>query len=267
MPSSSQMSSSLRSFAEDPAAFGELDPATGFERVLTDRYCLLLGPVPSFTQVSRLRLDPDAVPETIAEVRSETQARGHRAAVWHVSTSSTPGDLTDRLLTHGFKHEDHHAVMMLDREPPPGPPDVVARRVRDVEEFRVAARLGHEIFETEEERRREWESLGDERFAAERDDLAPRTYLAFVGDRPVGAATAWVEDSLPAVLLVGGAVLPDARGRGAYRALVRARWDDAVAAGKPALTVSAGAMSRPILERLGFETVGEQDVLLDPSTC
>ena len=46
------------------------------------------------------------------------------------------------------------------------------------------------------------------------------------------------------------------RGRGAYRALVRARWDVAVERGTPALTVSAGAMSRPILERLGFVTVG-----------
>ena len=52
-----------------------------------------------------------------------------------------------------------------------------------------------------------------------------------------------------------------------YRALVRARWDDAVAAGQPALVVHAGALSRPILERLGFTAVAEQEVLLDPATC
>ena len=46
-----------------------------------------------------------------------------------------------------------------------------------------------------------------------------------------------------------------ARGRGAYRAVVRARWDAAVARGTPALAVGAGPMSRPILERLGFEQV------------
>jgi hypothetical protein len=34
-----------------------------------------------------------------------------------------------------------------------------------------------------------------------------------------------------------------------------------VAAGVPALTVSAGAMSRPPLERIGFVPVGEYDVL------
>ena len=51
------------------------------------------------------------------------------------------------------------------------------------------------------------------------------------------------------------AVTPAARNRGVYKALIDARWNDAVAAGTPALTVQAGHMSRPILERLGFVTV------------
>jgi hypothetical protein len=53
----------------------------------------------------------------------------------------------------------------------------------------------------------------------------------------------------------GGATIARARGRGAYRALVRARWDDAVARGTPLVAVHAGAMSAPILRRLGFEQV------------
>jgi hypothetical protein len=53
------------------------------------------------------------------------------------------------------------------------------------------------------------------------------------------------------------------RGRGIYRALVRARWDEAVRRGTPALVVQAGRMSKPILERLGFETVCEMHALVD----
>ena len=68
-------------------------------------------------------------------------------------------------------------------------------------------------------------------------------------------------------MLISGGVLAEARGHGAYRALVRARWDDAVGAGQHALVVHAGAMSRPILERLGFHAAAEQEVLLDPTTC
>jgi hypothetical protein len=65
------------------------------------------------------------------------------------------------------------------------------------------------------------------------------------------------------VVLNAGSTLPGWRGRGAYRALVRARWDAAVAAGTPVLVTQAGAMSRPILERLGFVAVCEVRALLD----
>lgn len=54
---------------------------------------------------------------------------------------------------------------------------------------------------------------------------------------------------------MGGATAEWARGRGAYRAVVRVRWDAAVERGTPALAVGAGSMSRPILERLGFDHV------------
>jgi predicted acetyltransferase len=57
--------------------------------------------------------------------------------------------------------------------------------------------------------------------------------------------------------------LPEARGRGAYRALVAARWRDAVERGTPLLVTQAGRMSQPILERIGFRRVCEIRILLD----
>ena len=92
------------------------------------------------------------------------------------------------------------------------------------------------------------------------DPLSPK-YLAYVGGEPVARASASFTEH--GVQLFGGATLPDARGRGAYRALVAARWDDAVARGTPALITQAGRMSRPILEQLGFEAVCEIRILVD----
>ena len=63
--------------------------------------------------------------------------------------------------------------------------------------------------------------------------------------------------------LFGAAVLPEARGRGAYRALVRARWEDAAARGTPVLVTQAGRMSAPILLRAGFEEVARIHILID----
>jgi hypothetical protein len=259
-------SSVLRSFAEDPAAWGEIDPRSGLERVLTDRYCLLFGVSPT-TLVSRLRLDPDEVPEAIHEVRELIAGRGHREAVWRVGTSATPADLADRLVAHGLvpcdlPGQEPHLTSMVLTEEPPLVDSVDAHRVTDAAELALASRISATAFgEVEDEE--DWE----ERFAVERAGHTPRMYLAFVDGIPVGAARALFEDGLPAVMLVSGGVLAEARGRGVYRALVRARWDEAVQAGQHVLVVHAGAMSRPILERLGFQAVAEHEVLLDPVTC
>jgi len=67
------------------------------------------------------------------------------------------------------------------------------------------------------------------------------------------------------VFLIAGSAAPWARSRGLYRALVRARWDDAVARGTPALVTQANPdTSYPILKRLGFEDVCEIVRLEDP---
>ena len=88
-----------------------------------------------------------------------------------------------------------------------------------------------------------------------------RTFIALSDGSVVGCGSAVFGAN--AVYLSGGSTRADMRGRGVYRALVRARWDAAVERETPALTVGAGRMSQPILERLGFVTVGSIDCLLD----
>jgi GNAT superfamily N-acetyltransferase len=86
-------------------------------------------------------------------------------------------------------------------------------------------------------------------------------YLAYLDGEPAGFGRVVFAPS--AGLLMGGAVLPHARGRGVYTSLVHARWDEAVERGSPRLVVGAGVMSAPILERLGFERIGEIRLLRD----
>ena len=267
------MTEDVRRFAEDSAAWGEIRPESGLQRILTDHYCILFGPVPSFTLVSRLRLDPDDVPETIAEVRAHVAEREHRQASWWVGSSATPPDLVDRLRSHGLVPDDrpgfepHATALVLDTEPPAGPAAIEARRVESFDEFRLAGAIGREAFGSSPEEQEAWDAIAEEGFERERAGHAPRLYLAFLDGRPVGIARALIAADCPAVLMIAGGVLPEARGRGVYRALVRARWDDAVAAGIPALCTNAGSMSRPILSRLGFRAVAEHEILLDPTTC
>src|SRR5947209_20427075 len=91
------------------------------------------------------------------------------------------------------------------------------------------------------------EELLRERFDAYSHPENPGRGFAAVADgRVVGHAYAAAADA--GVNLFGGCVLEDARGRGAYRSLLRARWDFAAARRTPALTVQAGRMAMPIRE-------------------
>jgi hypothetical protein len=93
--------------------------------------------------------------------------------------------------------------------------------------------------------------------------VARMSHVVFVDGEVAGVGL--VTYGRSASLLAGSALLPRHRGRRAYRALIASRWEAAVAMGKPALAVHAGAMSRPILERCGFEARCRIDVLLDPA--
>ncbi|MEO6776362.1 MAG: GNAT family N-acetyltransferase [Kofleriaceae bacterium] len=83
-------------------------------------------------------------------------------------------------------------------------------------------------------------------------------------DGAPAAAASYVPFARSAFLM-GGVVLASYRGRGLYRALVRARLAHARARGLTLATTHAReATSAPILERLGFETVCRFPVYFEP---
>jgi GNAT superfamily N-acetyltransferase len=87
--------------------------------------------------------------------------------------------------------------------------------------------------------------------------LAERRYQLFVAycDGVPAAAASYVPFPRSAFMM-GGVTLPAFRGRGLYRALVRARMTHARERGIPLATSHAReSSSAPILERMGFQTV------------
>jgi hypothetical protein len=252
----------IRELAENANTHTSLGP--GEERVVDDRYVIWLGSgdAPWWTVVQRLRLRGESVAATVAEIRTLLAGRGKTTCTWEVASSAAPPDLAARLLELGLVLDDdpHVSGMVLDRPPPePAAPHIETRAVASADELAVAVGIAADAFGMPEEQRREQLANVDRVFA--REGVDGRTFLAFLDGRPVSRATAAYTPY--GVLLFGGATLGDARGRGAYRALVRARWDDAVARGTPVLVTHAGAMSQPILRRLGFREVSRLTILRD----
>jgi GNAT superfamily N-acetyltransferase len=222
----------------------------------------------SFGSVYAEALPADGIEGVLAEARSLLAERGMGQAAWFVSEASAPAGLAARLREGGMvpfeepPFEPRFAAMVILKPPPAGPPEVEARPARSFAEYQASKQVADEAFEFSEEDRRAMETHQRLLWEIESHEGSPyRSFVAVVGGEVVGNAGAIFGAN--AVYLSGGSTRLDMRGRGVYRALIRARWDAAVEAGTPALTVGAGRMSRPILERLGFTIVGWEDCLLD----
>src|SRR6266540_3528469 len=125
----------LREIAEYPNSFGPLAP--GEERIEAGRFTLCMGPGRRWNTVQRQRFGPDEVDAVLDEVRSLLRARGRDSTQWEVGSSAEPPGLVDLLLERGLVPDrDPYAVaLVLTREPPPVPPELVARRVETFEEY------------------------------------------------------------------------------------------------------------------------------------
>jgi GNAT superfamily N-acetyltransferase len=247
----------LREIAEYPNSFGPLGP--GDERIETDRFTLCMGAGRRWNTVQRQRFHADEVDDVLSEVRWLLRERGRDRTQWEIGSAAEPPGLVELLLERGLvrDREPYAVALLLTTEPPPGPPDIVARRVETFDEYAAAHAVQAEAF-----------GMPEDEIAESRATLAKRWR-----DTPNLVHAAWLDGVIVSagtcaptphgLLLYGGATLERARGRGAYRALVGARWDEAAARGTPALMTQGGAMSRPILERLGFKPIGHVHMLLD----
>jgi hypothetical protein len=210
--------------------------------------------------VSRLGLAPAAFDETRAVAQAWFRELGRDRFTWWVADSATPGDLCERLTALGAEPEEEFAAMVRD-EPPPPADGVTARPIESSEEHLAVRELVWEAFEVPEDIR---VAGREQQEQAWRDYVAMDHQVIFVAllDDTIAAGASVILTPTGGFLL-GGNTRPELRGRGAYGALVRARWDEAERRSTPLLGVHAGAMSRPILERLGFRTVSHVHVFAD----
>lgn len=250
----------IRELAENPNVHQPLGPGRVLYRDPDGRFAIMLsaGTSPRSATVQRVRLGASDVEDVLAEIRDLLRSEGRRGAEWELGESCTPTGLVDRLLALGLRHDDDPVAhgMVLSAPALAVPAGVSARPVCSLAELLEARRIQRVAFHDSR-------PVGSDAEARdfEREGVDGSTFVALVDGQLVAAADA--AHTPHGTILFGGATLPSHRGRGAYRALVAARAAEAVARGAPAVVTHAGRMSRPILERLGFEPVARIDRLLD----
>lgn len=240
------LSAELLEFARSPGAY--LD-TTGTEIVANDRYYAAIVAGGKYVNVFRPSFAPQDAAEVLAEVRGLAPS-----AIGSWQTDSR--ELADALVAAGARQPapplEWEFTALATSTAPPRADGIMVRRIESFEDYLVGLEiaLSAEQYTDEVRARRRDEA---EAHWERRKSGPSMEWLASIDGEPVAHARAFPGPR--GLLLDGGATLPSARGRGAYRALIAARWDEAVARGTPALVVQAQETSRPILERCGFEVV------------
>jgi GNAT superfamily N-acetyltransferase len=177
-----------------------------------------------------------------------------RAFEWKLYAHDRPADLGERLANAGLEADEPETLMVAEIAGLPSEPELPAgvriERVTGLAgvEQMIAAHqtaFGHSMPRLEQYLRRQ--------VMENPDGLTAVVVLA--GDEPVCAARMEFHEGTAFASLWGGGTAPAWRGRGIYRATVAYRARLAAARGYRYLQVDASDDSRPILARLGFQTL------------
>ena len=243
--------------------FHELPLPPDVEQVELDGAFININRWPTAQIVGIRGAGPANVRTTVDAARSTAREHGKTTVAWWVPPDQD--HLAPALQAAGLVNQDTPGFEAIENAltlvtPPVGDhvDGIEVRMTETWDDYHAASRVVESTFGmppvTDDELRARYDDY-------RHPDNPGRGFVAVIDGRVVGTSFAAFGDA--GVNLFGGAVLPEARGRGVYRSLVQARWEAASARGTPALTVQAGRMSRPICERLGFVFVAPIRVFVD----
>lgn len=204
--------------------------------------------------------------ELVEDVLRRLKAAGRTGVRWWVTPATRPTTLEATLLQRGFRLAETVDILTWDlgagSEPAmPAldvPVEVTTALVRDEATLRTMRELSARGFgeppPTAEQLRHYAAELTEQERTGKRTSFE---FVAYVDGQPASSAGFTLVGHV--AQFWGAATLPEARGKGAYRALVAARCAEAHRHGaRVALTKARVGTSGPILRRAGFRALGQE---------
>lgn len=173
---------------------------------------------------------------------------------WKVYDYDKPSDLKERLGSYGFIVEEAEAIMVLDLEDAPEilwqPVHHNVQRIIEPEKLVDVQTVEQQVWNEDSS----WvvHYLGE---ALSNHPEQMSVYVAYIDQQPVSAAWIYFPEHSQFASLWGGSTVSGFRKQGLYTALLAVRAQEARVRQVRYLTVDASAMSRPILEKFGFEMI------------
>ena len=173
---------------------------------------------------------------------------------WKVYDYDKPTDLKEKLGSYGFIVEEAEALVVLDLNDAPEifwqPVRHQVQRIVNPEKLVDVQTVEQQVWNEDSS----WvvDYLGD---ALRNYPKQMSVYVAYVGEQPASAAWIYFPAHSHFASLWGGSTVSGFRKQGLYTALLAVRAQEAKARHVRYLSVDASAMSRPILEKFGFEMI------------
>ena len=173
---------------------------------------------------------------------------------WKLYDYDQPFDLKERLESHGFHIEEPEAIMVLDLED--APENLWQPILHNVQQIIDPKKLA----DVQSVEQQVWDEdysfvLNFLGYALRNYPEQMSVYVAYINEQPVSAAWIYFPKHSQFASLWGGSTVSGFRKQGLYTALLAVRAQEAKSRQVKFLTVDASPMSRPILEKIGFEMI------------
>lgn len=192
------------------------------------------------------------VDQTIQEQISFFKALGGPGLEWKVYDHDSPPNLKERLRAHGFQPDEAEALLVMDlaKAPPVFLEPITAdvRRVTQPEQIRDVVTIQESVWGGK------FDWLEDQLInSLQTQPDYWSIYIAYVDNVPACAAWSYFPKNSQFAGLWGGSTIEEYRQMGLYTAVAAVRIQEARQRGYDYITVDASEMSRPVLEKRGFQ--------------
>jgi GNAT superfamily N-acetyltransferase len=221
-------------------------PEAGVERAWADGVLRTTG---AYNLIGWWDFDAAAAPAIAAR---EAACFAGRHVEWKVYSHDAPANLESALRDAGFVAAERETFLVLDIEA--GLPDSGGAGGFEIRQVDDAAGVADLVAVREAAFGSPVPGRADE-LIARLGDPAQALFVAYEDGEPVSAGRLELPPGRAFAGLYGGGTVPGRRSRGVYRALVASRAAQARRRGYRHLFVEALETSRPILERLGFQSL------------
>ena len=201
--------------------------------------------------ISYFDLKEEEASEVIADELAYYKQRGLNFE-WKTYSSDTPHNIVQLLLEQGFEQADTESFMALDLA------NVESEAVNSPLIVKVDTELG--IRDAVSVQEQVWGGSFEWQYnylinLKQQSPDSISIYVIYEDSKPVTSAWLTFNGDSPFAGIWGGSTVKEYRGKGHYSLLLNKRIQEAKQRGKQYLIIDASEMSRPIVEKHGFEFV------------